>query len=78
MNNGFKILLTQEVIELQTILEWIENGDIQRAVDFTHFCINDRKNQLWKSGIEDVDEYISTLPTFVKEQLIKRSKRQGK
>ena len=77
MNNSQKILLTQEVIELQTILEWIENGDIQRAVNFAHFCLNDRKNQLWKSGIDDVDDYISTLPTYVKEQLIKRSERQG-
>ena len=77
MNNSQKILLTQEVIELQTILEWIENGDIQRAVNFARFCLNDRKNQLWKSGIDDVDEYISALPTYVKEQLIKRSERQG-
>ena len=77
MNNGNIILLTQEVIELQTILEWIENGDIQRAVNFAQFCLNDRKNQLWKSGIDDVDDYISTLPTYVKEQLIKRSERQG-
>lgn len=77
MNNGNKILLTQEVLELQTILEWIENGDIQRAVNFARFCLNDRKNQLWKAGIDDVDEYVSTLPTFVKEQLIKRFEGQG-
>lgn len=72
MDNATKTLITQEVLELETIMDFIEEGNIQNAVDFAYFCIKDKKYQLWKSGIDDIDNYFIYLPVDIKAQLLKR------